>query len=143
MESRWEQLRAWWPVAAVVVGAIGFLAIYLQLGTAIRETRSLEESVVSMHERLVALEETTSQLRLDAIGAQMRGGARPARLHPMPDADGQPGGTKAKAKAGKAKAKAGKAKAARPEGGAAKVGKGKAGKAKRGKAKAKVPPEAP
>jgi hypothetical protein len=130
-----ERLRAWWPIAAVAVAVVGFVTLFVQQSTAIATTRELETSVVAMHGRLVALEQTTSQLRLDSIGSQMRGAApRVPRPRPMPDADGQPGGTKAKgkAKAGGTKAKAGKAKTQGAEG-AAKAGKGKS---KRGKAKA-------
>jgi len=132
-----SRVLTWWPIGAVGVGALGFGGLSMQLGTAIDEVRTLNSDVVSVQERLVTLEETTSQLRLDAIGAKMRAGSdRVPRPRPIQKAKAEGEGTKAKAgkaKAGKAKAKA-KAKA--PGEGAAKVGKGK-GKAK-AKAKAKA-----
>jgi hypothetical protein len=130
-ESRWSRLRAWWPVAAVVVAALGIIGISMQLGTAIDEVRTLRSDIVGIHQRLVALEQTTSQIRLDAIGAKARaGGDRVPRPRPITKAPAD-GEAKAK-KAGKAKAKA---KAEGADVRAAKAGKGKKGK---GKAKGKA-----
>jgi len=128
-----SRLLSWWPIAAVMVAVLGFVGLSIQLGTAIDEVRTLRTDVVALHEQVAALEETTSQLRLDAIGAQMRaGGDRVPRPRPIQKAKTEGDGTKAK-KAGKAKAKAaGEGAGLR----AAKTGKSK-GKAK-GKAKAKA-----
>src|SRR5262245_43570966 len=99
-----SRLLTWWPVAAVVVAALGFLGLSIQLGHAIDEVRTLRSDLVGIHQRLVALEETTSQIRLDAIGAQARAGTeRVPRPRPITKA---PADGEGKAKKGKGKAKA-------------------------------------
>jgi hypothetical protein len=121
---------SWWPFAVVVVAILGFVGLSMQLGTAIDEVRTLRTDVTALHQRLVALEETTSQLRLDAIGAKMRAGnERVPRPRPIQKAKTEGEGTKAK-KAGQAKAKA---KAEGAEARAAKAGKAKGKSKGRGK----------
>jgi hypothetical protein len=124
-----SRLMSWWPVAAVVVAMLGFVGLSIQLGTAIDEVRTLRADVVGLHQRLVALEETTSQLRLDAIGAKARAGnERVPRPRPIAKA---PADGEAKAK------KAGKGKAAKADGEGAGLRAAQAGKTKKGKGKAK------
>ena len=114
----------------MIVVALGFLGLSIQLGTAIDEVRTLRADLVGVQQRLVALEQTTSQIRLDAIGAKARaGGDRVPRPRPITKA---PAEGQTKAKKGK-----GKAKAEGAEAGATKAGKGKKGK---GKSKSKNAP---